>query len=127
MAELGAQEDGREEFKKSLYRNVFYGPIRNQKTSREGRVMERLYPTIYALLLDLKQGQYQRPARLMQKLEAHFIYDRICCRIEAERPRIFLGTIHDALVTTPDQADYVSRVMMEEFAKVGVTPTICAK
>ncbi len=124
MDELGAQEDGREGFKKSLYRNVFYGPIGNQKTSREGRVMERLYPTIYALLLDLKQGQYKRPARLMQKLEAHFVYARICGRIIAERPHIFLGTVHDALVTTPDQADYVRRVMMEEFAKVGVTPTI---
>jgi hypothetical protein len=61
---------------------------------------------------------------MMQKVEAHFIYDRICCRIETERPQIFLGTIHDALVTTPDQADYVRRVMTDEFAWVGVTPTI---
>ena len=72
-------------------------------------------------------GQYQRSSRMMQKVEAHFVYDRICSRIEAERPQVFLGTIHDALVTTPDQAGYVRRVMIEEFAKVGVTPTIRAK
>lgn len=63
----------------------------------------------------------------MQKVVAHFIYDRICGRIEAERPQIFLGTIHDALVTTPDYADHVRRVMTEEFARVGVTPTIREK
>ncbi len=124
MDELGAQEDGREEFKKSLYRNVFYGPIGNQKTSEEGRVMERLYPKIHALLLDLKSGQYKRPARLMQKLEAHFVYSRICPRIVEEEPHIMLGTVHDALVTTLDQAGYVRRVMTDEFARVGFRPTI---
>ena len=123
MDELGAQDNGREEFKRTLYRNVFYGKVRNQKTSRKGGRW-RLYPTMYDLLLDLKPGQYKRSSRMMQKVEAHFIYDRICCRIEAERPQIFLGTIHDALVTTPDQADYVRRVMTDEFTRVGVTPTI---
>ena len=107
-----------------MYQNVFYGQVRVQKASEEGKAFRRLFPTIHDLLLDLKEGQYRRSSRMMQKFEAHFVYDRICSRIEAERPQVFLGTIHDALVTTPDQADYVRRVMTEEFARVGVTPTI---
>jgi hypothetical protein len=127
MTELDVPHDQREDLKRTLYQNVFYGQVRVQKTSQEGRAFRRLFPTLHDLLLDLKAGQYQRSSRMMQKVEAHFIYDRICGRIEAERPRIFLGTIHDALVTTPDHADYVRRVMTEEFRRVGVTPTIREK
>ncbi len=79
-----------------MYQNVFYSKVRVQKASEEGKAFRRLFPSIHDLLLDL----------------------------EAERPQIFLGTIHDALVTTPDQAGYVRRVMTEEFRRVGVTPTI---
>ncbi len=127
MRELDVPDDHREDFKRTLYQNVFYGTLRVQKASVEGKAFRRLFPTINNLLLDLKEGQYQRSSRMMQKVEAHFVYDRICGRIEAERPQIFLGTIHDALVTTPDQAGYVRRVMTEEFDRVGVTPTIREK
>ena len=124
MGELGVPHDRREDFKRTLYQNVFYGQVRVQRGSKEGKAFRRLFPTIHDLLLDLKEGQHHRSSRMMQKVEAHFVYDRICTRIEAERPQVFLGTIHDALVTTPDQASYVRRVMAEEFAKVGVIPTI---
>jgi hypothetical protein len=124
MGELGVPLDDREAFKRTLYQNVFYGRVRVQMGSEGGKALRRLFPTIHDLLLDLKEGQYQRSSRMMQKVEAHFVYDRICTRIEAERPRVFLGTIHDALVTTPDQAGYVRRVMVEEFRRAGVTPTI---
>jgi hypothetical protein len=124
MEELNVPLDNREDFKRTLYQNVYYGKVRVQKGSVEGKAFRRMFPTMHDLLLDLKEGQHQRSSRLMQKLEAHFIYDRICGRIESERPQIFLGTIHDALVTTPDQAGYVRRVMTDEFARVGVTPTI---
>jgi hypothetical protein len=127
MGELGVPHDRREDFKRTLYQNVFYGKVRVQKGSEEGKAFRRLFPTMFDLLLDLKEGQYQRSSRMMQKVEAHFVYDRICTRIEAERPQVFLGTIHDALVTTPDQAGYVRRVMAEEFGRVGVMPTIRAK
>ncbi len=127
MTELDVPPHQREDFKRTLYQNVFYGEVRVQKASKEGRSFRRLFPTMYDLLLDLKAGQYQRSSRMMQKVEAHFVYDRICGRIEAERPQVFLGTIHDALVTTPHHADYVRRVMTEEFRRVGVTPTIREK
>lgn len=124
MGELGVPLGGREDFKRTLYQNVFYGQVRSQKGSKEGKAFRRLFPTLHHLLLELKDGQHQRSCRMLQKVEAHFVYDRICTRIEAERPDIFLGTIHDALVTTADNAGYVRRVMVEEFARVGVTPAI---
>lgn len=127
MIELGVPQERREDFKRTLYQNVFYGQVRVQKASHEGKAFRRLFPTMFDLLIDLKAGQYQRSSRMMQKLEAHFVYDRICGRIEAERPQIFLGTIHDALATTPENAEYVRRVMIEEFRRVGVTPTIREK
>ena len=123
MEELG-QPDDREGFKKRLYQSVFYGTIHAQKDSDEGKVFKKLFPTLFEMLLGLKHGQYQRAARLMQKVESHFIFERICRRIVHERPQIFLGTIHDAIVVTGDQAHYARAVMESEFGKTGHIPKI---
>jgi hypothetical protein len=41
-----------------------------------------------------------------------------------ERPRTFIATIHDSIVTTRDQADSIKDVMREEFSRIGLSPTI---
>ena len=39
-------------------------------------------------------------------------------------PGTFVGTIHDSILTTPDKADEVWAVMLEEFQRFGLKPTI---
>ena len=36
----------------------------------------------------------------------------------------FIATIHDSILTTAKYADIVRGFMLDEFAKVGLTPTI---
>jgi hypothetical protein len=50
--------------------------------------------------------------------------DRIARRILAEMPGTFVGTIHDSILTTPDHAEAVRAIMVEEFGRLGLHPTI---
>ena len=49
---------------------------------------------------------------------------QVAVRCMNELPRTFIGTIHDSILTTPDQADSIRSIMLEEFARVGLCPTI---
>jgi hypothetical protein len=56
-----------------------------------------------------------------------FIY-RICGRIMRERPRMALLTLHDSLLTSSKaDLDYIVGVILDEFRKLGVTPTLKRK
>jgi hypothetical protein len=50
--------------------------------------------------------------------------DVICRNILAEMPGTFVGTIHDSILTTPDKADEVRTIMVREFRRFGLHPTI---
>lgn len=50
--------------------------------------------------------------------------DIIARRILDEMPGTFVGTIHDSIMTTPDRAEAVRAVMVEEFRRCGLNPTI---
>ena len=50
--------------------------------------------------------------------------ERALERIRAAAPDLFITTIHDSILTEPDAGDYIHNVMLEEFAKLGVSPTV---
>jgi hypothetical protein len=50
--------------------------------------------------------------------------DIICRKILDELPGTFIATIHDSILTTPDKADEVKAIMLREFRRFGLNPTI---
>lgn len=72
---------------------------------------------------DLKKQNHARIAWMMQNEESTLFIGRICRRLMKERPELPLYTIHDSLVTTERNLDFVERVAMEEFSTLGVSPT----
>ena len=81
------------------------------------------YPTVAGMLTDLKKHDYRRPSWVMQNREATMFIGRIACRIMVEKPDIPLTTINDSFLTTEEHADYIHAVAMDEFSRLGVTPT----
>ena len=55
--------------------------------------------------------------RLLQRIESHLILLVISKRISRERPDLPIFTIHDSIVTTEGNEDYVQQVMAEELEK----------
>jgi hypothetical protein len=80
------------------------------------------FPTVWETIRAIKKEDYHRLSHHMLRLEAEIVINRAVrrCALEA----IWVVTIHDCLVTCPEQAGRVKEIMVSAFGSVGATPTI---
>jgi hypothetical protein len=122
MRRLGVPPHRRKAFKRLIFSQVFFG--KNTQTGRLRDLFARDFPTVYQVITDLKRKDYRQLAYLLQAHESKIMIDVICRRILEELPGTFVGTIHDSILTTPDKADEVRAIMLREFQRFGLKPTI---
>lgn len=115
MEHLGDKD--RQDFKERFFRETFFG----RRVSKE---FYNLFPSIAQTLLDLKKSDYRSLAWMMQKAESDLIINKICRRIMVEQPKCFVATIHDSILTTPENVTKISEIISEEFSNVGLLPSI---
>ncbi len=79
------------------------------------------FPNVNKLFEAIKKGKdYQGNscksllAVLLQNMESKLILDKCCGRITKERPDLFIITIHDSIVTTKGNEEYIKQVIEEE-------------
>jgi hypothetical protein len=83
------------------------------------------FPKIYNLICKLKDKKHNTLALLLQRIESYLILDVICKRISIEKPDLPIFTIHDSIVTTVGNEEYVSRIVKEEMNNVvGIPPMV---
>jgi hypothetical protein len=114
--------EDRGEFKVRIFRDVYFG-----KAGRWSPLMRRFedeFPTMAEVLRALKRKGYQHSSRLMQSYESTMFIAIICERLRKEGPELPVFTIHDSILTTADHVEYVRQVIMEEFAMIGIRPTL---
>jgi len=131
-------EESREKYKllciKAVYSRDYDASLKCKAHLRETiELQERfceLSPTVSDLCSLFKQptphrrkNAHKHLARCLQNLEAT-MFMRICARIMREKPETIIILIHDAILTTADAEDYVRSVIMDEFRKVGMVPTL---
>ena len=90
--------------------NQFIG----QDAAEPKRIFRDLFPNEYKLFASIKRKDHSNLPVLLQKIESKLMYERIVPRIHENRPDVPMFTIHDSIVTTVDNKDYVQRVMLEE-------------
>jgi hypothetical protein len=84
-----------------------------------------LFPLVYKFINCAKDVRHQNLAILLQRIESYLILDRICKRLASERPKMPIFTIHDSIVTTVGNEDFVKTVMQDELLYwVGVQPNV---
>ncbi len=105
-----------------FFSQLFFGKIKTTGGVRE--LFARDFPTVYKAINDLKQKDYRQLAYLLQAHESKIMLDIICRKILDELPGTFIATIHDSIMTTTDKADEVKAIMMREFQRFGLNPTI---
>ena len=83
------------------------------------------FPKLYTLICKLKNEKHNTLALLLQRIESYLILDVICKRISDEKPNLPIFTIHDCIVTTVGNENYVSNIIKEEMEKVvGIAPMV---
>jgi hypothetical protein len=122
MRRLGIPARRRKGFKRLFFSQVFFGRIK--ATGRVRELFARDFPTVYKAINELKRKDYRQLAYLLQAHESKLMIDIICRKILDELPGTFIGTIHDSILTTPDKADEVREIMVREFRRFGLNPTI---
>lgn len=126
MAEWGIPAEGRDDFKHKVYAHIFY--CEGRPETKAARAFGGLFPNVYRVILEMKAGNardaYKAFAQAMQRAESDLMIGGVAVRCMNEMPRTVLLTIHDSVVTTPDQADTVRSVMLDVFGQVGLHPKI---
>jgi hypothetical protein len=132
----------KQDFKSEYFFESFYG--RNYSAQKVWCVIKEEFPTVaeyiswskrkgqlFKTKRDRKTGKLKEVdcshamlPRKAQEVEADFIIDRCCGRLQKEHPELFVATIHDSIVTTYGDGGTVKAVMTEEFAKLDVSPKL---
>ena len=96
-----------------------------QHKAKHKRIFKNLFPDLYHIFSLIKKSDKTNLPRLLQRIESHLMLNVITKRIAAERKDLPIFTIHDSIVTTDDagNAEYIQRIMEEEFTKaIGFPP-----
>lgn len=106
-------------------KNGFY----NQPEARLKRLFSELYPNVYKLVETVKSQDHATLACLLQAIESEIILHRCCKRIwEEANGQIPIFTIHDSIVTTAENQEFVKKIMEEELTKaIGLPPTLAVE
>lgn len=99
--------------------NKFY----NKSPNSPSQIFKRVFPTVAKLFGYLKRSDYRNLAIVLQRIESYLLLDRTCGRIAEERPTIPILTIHDCIITTVGNEEFVQSVMKDELEKsIGKAP-----
>jgi len=110
---------------KRQFLTVFYGS--NCFTGRVKEILETEFPAVAEYVHKSKRKKSNRLAIRMQQAESRFFVRTVAERMMNERPEMFVATIHDSVLCLSADVDYVETVVKDEFAKIGVSPTLRKK
>ncbi len=121
--QLNDSKNRRDDIKKDVL-IAFY----SKQGTRSGgvkKIFRRKFPQVYQFINLVKKDNYKALALLLQRIESHIMLDHVCARITSEKPDLPIFTIHDSVVTTEGNQEYVKQVIADEmFRFVGEFPML---
>jgi hypothetical protein len=105
-----------------FFTDVFFG--RNIVQTPLTELFSREFPSVARFIRQQKQADYRTLAQNMQRAESRFVIDIVCRRLMDHHRDIPVVTIHDSIMTTPEHAATVKRIMDEEFQRMGIRATV---
>lgn len=104
-------------------RNNYMGQPKAEPKKR----FKKLFPKTYEIFRLLKLCDYTALSRILQRIESNVIIQNVVPRITRERPKLPIFTIHDSIVTTVGNEQYVAAIIQQEIllttglqAKLGI-------
>jgi hypothetical protein len=122
MEQMNVPPEDRNQFKRDVFREIYFGTSWEDTPLRRAYIAR--YPHVWELIRKQKKGNYRALAWEMQRAESRLMIDTVVHRFYLEYPHIPIITVHDSILTTPQHVETVKRIMVEEFARLGLHPTI---
>jgi hypothetical protein len=122
----GYENSDRSTAKKALILALFTNnSFINSADAAPKRLFRDIFPTVYRYFNMFKKLDQSILARLLQSIESWLILDQISTRISSERPDIPLFTVHDSILTTEGNEEYVKNVMEDLIGTyLSIKPTL---
>lgn len=124
MDKLNIKED-RDEFKIRFFSKVFYSRENDNYVPEERKMFKALFPNVAKIISKYKKEDYRDLAIRLQKIEADIMIKKVVP--ELEKKKIFVLTIHDSVLILPEQELIVKKIIINEFQKFGLHPTLKVK
>lgn len=94
---------------------LFSSPNWKDPHDTAGKLLfSQMFPAIFEVIERSKSIYKNHLSCLLQSMEADIILHRVVPRIAREKPNLPLFTIHDSIVTTEGNQEYVKTVLLEE-------------
>ena len=93
----------------------------------EMRIFRNVFPNVFEVfkLIKLGKGHHNTLAILLQHIEATLVLKIACKIISEERPDIPIFTLHDSIITTVGNENYVNEVLTNVLTEaIGIAPKI---
>ncbi len=104
---------------------MLFGRIR--KHSSYWKAIRERWPTLAAVLEDLKGDDYAVLARVCQRLESSLMINVVADQFRVEFPEIPIMTIHDSLLVPPDATGIARSTILDAFGAIGLKPALKVK
>ena len=122
MGAVEVSAEGRSRFKQEFFGKVFF--CANDPVKDSARLFGEQFPNVYTAIRSMKADSYCALAHRLQRAESALMIGHVANRLMIEMPDVFVATIHDSAVTTVEDADEVKAIMLAEFRKIDLNPTI---
>lgn len=89
------------------------------------KIFESLFPNVYKIISMIKLKCHPTLAVILQNLEADLILNQTCKIISEKNPEIPLYTLHDSIITTEENVEFVQNEMISVLSQnLGISPSI---
>nr|WP_315183659.1 hypothetical protein [uncultured Flavobacterium sp.] len=111
-------------FEKAEMKKLTYTVFFSNNRSIQGmhyaskRDFRRIFPDIYKIFSVIKRKNHRALSHILQRIESEIMIQKACKRISIEQPTLPIFTIHDSILTTDGNQDYVEKVIIEEAFKL---------
>lgn len=105
---------------KTMIFTVFFSNNRymGQPEAQPKRKFKEHFPQIYEIFRIIKVKNHAALAQILQRIESLIMIQNVVLRISKERPELPIFTIHDSVVTTVGNEEYVASVIQEEVLRL---------
>lgn len=110
---------------KNIVFTSFFSPNQSIAYSDSMAIFKEHFPDVYEIYRAIKQGKHRTLACVLQNLEAELVLHTACKIISEQRPDIPLFTLHDAIITTEGNKQFVKEVLYDVLLNaIGIPPTL---
>lgn len=119
----------RDSAKKAMFLMMFSRPeIIDHNKGAFMRFFKELFPDVFMMFEMFKLKDHALLPIILQNIESEIVINRACKKIAVERPNLFIATIHDSIVTTVGNEQYVETVLRQELINaIGFEPILVAE